>query len=50
MGFELTQICDKNSGISGISKELGYFIALLKAYFIGNQALLGTCLQSPICV
>lgn len=46
MGSELTQICDKNSGIPGISEELGYFTALLKAYFLGNQALLDTCLQS----
>lgn len=46
MGSELTQICDKNSGISSISKELGYVTALLKAYFLGNQALLDICLQS----
>ena len=28
------------------ASELGHFTALLKAYFLGNQALLDTCLQS----
>ena len=50
MGFELTQICGKNGGISGISKESGHLIALLKAYFLGSQTLLGTCFQSPVYV
>ena len=46
MGSELTQICDKNSGISGVSKELGDFTAPLRGYVLGKQALLDTCLQS----